>query len=347
MANLESFPSALFPLRGDVSAEAGNVTVEVTGLQTVNIAPNPLDDQAVPTYVAANMDIEWQVPVFNELNTEFISLIPGDVLVWDGEFWINAPIPGGGGGGGLVDSVFGRIGNVFAESHDFASVPGLTLGDGSGDSLVFSSGVNLQDSVGDQVNLASGAVYITDSAGDAINMATGTIEITDADGDGLVLESGTISLNATGLTFFEAQGGGGAYFTFNDGTNSITSDSTDELMTIQTPILHVTGTSTGGQLQLGGHLVAGSNGTATTDIAGTVTISNPATTATISFTEPFTDANAPVIVVTFVGANPTALGAAWVTNIGGAGNWTGFTINVVTAPVTSASINYHVIGSAS
>jgi len=49
----------LFPLRGDLSAEAGAVTVEVIGLQTIPIAPNPLIDKTVPTYVAANNDIEW------------------------------------------------------------------------------------------------------------------------------------------------------------------------------------------------------------------------------------------------------------------------------------------------
>jgi len=42
-----------------LSAEAGAVTVEVIGLQTIPIAPNPLIDKTVPTYVAANNDIEW------------------------------------------------------------------------------------------------------------------------------------------------------------------------------------------------------------------------------------------------------------------------------------------------
>jgi len=49
----------LFPLRGDISAESGQVIVEVVGLQHIPIAPNPLTDGAVPTYVAANNDIEW------------------------------------------------------------------------------------------------------------------------------------------------------------------------------------------------------------------------------------------------------------------------------------------------
>jgi hypothetical protein len=61
MSNRETFPSSLFPLRGDLSAEAGNVIVEVIGLQRIPIAPNPLTDGAVPTYVAANADIEWLI----------------------------------------------------------------------------------------------------------------------------------------------------------------------------------------------------------------------------------------------------------------------------------------------
>ena len=48
MANRESFPSSLFPLRGDVSAEAGAVTARVIGLQTVAIsATAPVDTNAL------------------------------------------------------------------------------------------------------------------------------------------------------------------------------------------------------------------------------------------------------------------------------------------------------------
>lgn len=59
--NSETYPASLFPLRGDLSAESGNVIVEVIGLQHIPIAPNPLTDGAVPTYVAINNDIEWLV----------------------------------------------------------------------------------------------------------------------------------------------------------------------------------------------------------------------------------------------------------------------------------------------
>ena len=57
--NRETYPAALFPLRGDLSAEAGATTVEVTGLQNIPLKANPLTDGAVPTYVSANGDIEW------------------------------------------------------------------------------------------------------------------------------------------------------------------------------------------------------------------------------------------------------------------------------------------------
>jgi hypothetical protein len=42
-----------------LSAESGATTVEVIGLQDVLIAPQPYIDGYVPTYVAANGDIEW------------------------------------------------------------------------------------------------------------------------------------------------------------------------------------------------------------------------------------------------------------------------------------------------
>lgn len=41
MATRETYPAQLFPLRGDVSAEAGDVLVTVVGLQTTPIDPTP------------------------------------------------------------------------------------------------------------------------------------------------------------------------------------------------------------------------------------------------------------------------------------------------------------------
>lgn len=39
MANRETFPASLFPLRGDVSAESGAVAVIVTGIQQTPVDP--------------------------------------------------------------------------------------------------------------------------------------------------------------------------------------------------------------------------------------------------------------------------------------------------------------------
>jgi hypothetical protein len=91
--NRESYPSSEFPLRGDLSAEAGDVIVEVIGLQHIPIAPNPPTQWAVLTDVPSNGDLEWLTPIFNEGNVNFASLIPGDVIVWNGFQWVNATPP--------------------------------------------------------------------------------------------------------------------------------------------------------------------------------------------------------------------------------------------------------------
>lgn len=39
MANRQNFPSSLFPLRGDISAEAGQTAVTVEGIQTQPVDP--------------------------------------------------------------------------------------------------------------------------------------------------------------------------------------------------------------------------------------------------------------------------------------------------------------------
>jgi hypothetical protein len=58
--NRQCFPSSLFPLRGDVSAEAGATSVQVIGLQTKQLGPNPLINGYVPTYDVTNDGIEWR-----------------------------------------------------------------------------------------------------------------------------------------------------------------------------------------------------------------------------------------------------------------------------------------------
>lgn len=95
-----------------------------------------------------------------------------------------------------------------------------------------------------------------------------------------------------------------------------------------------------GDLFLRNHLI-----TDNTSVAGVATITNPATTQAVVYDTPFLGTTAPQITVTAVGADPSALGGVWITNQGGSGNWTGFTINVTTTPSVSATFNYHVIGS--
>ena len=61
--NRETYPASLFPLRGDLYAEAGATTVRVIGIQTVPIDQplSPTDDLKVATYVDASRRIEWLV----------------------------------------------------------------------------------------------------------------------------------------------------------------------------------------------------------------------------------------------------------------------------------------------
>jgi hypothetical protein len=59
--NQQTFPASLFPLRGDVSAEAGAVIVLVQGIQSIPVTTNlPTNGQGL-SYNAANNDLEWGV----------------------------------------------------------------------------------------------------------------------------------------------------------------------------------------------------------------------------------------------------------------------------------------------
>ncbi len=92
--NAESYPiSAVFA--GDISCPIGSTLVEVIGLQDVPIAPQPFVDGYSLTYVALNNDLEWlpDIDIFNPDNTFFVSLVAGDVLVYNGFDWTNAPLP--------------------------------------------------------------------------------------------------------------------------------------------------------------------------------------------------------------------------------------------------------------
>ena len=58
--NRETYPASLFPLRGDVSAEAGATAVAVTGLQNVPISTvAPTDKQALVFDATLGIAGEW------------------------------------------------------------------------------------------------------------------------------------------------------------------------------------------------------------------------------------------------------------------------------------------------
>jgi hypothetical protein len=84
------------------------------------------------------------------------------------------------------------------------------------------------------------------------------------------------------------------------------------------------------------------------DYAGTVTITAAATTQSVTYAANYTGTAAPVVVATPT-SDPLALGAPvgyWVTPTGGAGAWTGFTMNIQTALAGNVTFNYMVIGKA-
>ena len=110
-------PDALFPLQGDLLAKNGATTVEVVGLQNIPIKANPLVDQYLPTYVAANGDIEWLPDIdctfyANEYLVSSQEAIdfhagPGITIVDNGDGMLTFSSTGGGGGGsGTVIEIF-------------------------------------------------------------------------------------------------------------------------------------------------------------------------------------------------------------------------------------------------
>jgi hypothetical protein len=100
--------------------------------------------------------------------------------------------------------------------------------------------------------------------------------------------------------------------------------------------------NTSGNLSLNRVNVAGA------DYAGTVTITAAATTQAVTYAANYTGTAAPVVVVTPT-SDPLALGVPvgyWVTPTGGAGAWTGFTMNIQTALAGNVTFNYVAIGKA-
>lgn len=57
--NQETFPASLFPLRGDVSAEAGAISVRVQGIQNTPVTATPPTDGQTLAYVAASNLLVW------------------------------------------------------------------------------------------------------------------------------------------------------------------------------------------------------------------------------------------------------------------------------------------------
>jgi hypothetical protein len=87
---------------------------------------------------------------------------------------------------------------------------------------------------------------------------------------------------------------------------------------------------------------------AVADCAGQATITAAATTVAVTFTANYTGTAQPVIVITPT-SDPLALGVPvgyWVTYSGGAGAWTGFTVNIQTALAGDVTFNYCVLGRA-
>lgn len=84
------------------------------------------------------------------------------------------------------------------------------------------------------------------------------------------------------------------------------------------------------------------------DYAGQATITAASTTQAVTFAANYTGTAQPVIVITPT-SDPLALGVPvgyWVTYSGGAGAWSGFTVNIQTALAGNVTFNYIVIGKA-
>lgn len=82
------------------------------------------------------------------------------------------------------------------------------------------------------------------------------------------------------------------------------------------------------------------------DYAGQATVTAGGTTQAVTFAANYTGTGQPVIVLTPT-SDPLALGVPvgyWVTYSGGAGAWTGFTVNIQTALAGNVTFNYVVVG---
>ena len=91
--NRETYPSSLFPLRGDLRAEAGAISVTVIGIQDVPTDKpiSPTDDLKVATYVDIDGRIEWKVA---SAGVGAAVKINGVGVSTDKQFFINAVTDG-------------------------------------------------------------------------------------------------------------------------------------------------------------------------------------------------------------------------------------------------------------
>lgn len=78
-----------------------------------------------------------------------------------------------------------------------------------------------------------------------------------------------------------------------------------------------------------------------TKFSGVASIST-STSVGVSFPVTFTGTAAPIVTVTAVGSDAFATNGWWVTNLGGAGAWTGFTLHIHTSG--TQTFNYSVAG---
>jgi hypothetical protein len=164
--------------------------------------------------------------------------------------------------------------------------------------------------------------------------------------------------NRTGYMGYDATSGTTADISLNISGGGSTSGAFNILSTVT----RIGATDTGIS-RLGAASIAIGNGTAgdTTgnlsfnrvslagaDYAGQATVTAAATTKAVTFAANYTGTAQPVIVLTPT-SDPLALGVPvgyWVTYSGGAGAWTGFTVNIQTALAGNVTFNYIVIGKA-
>lgn len=217
-----------------------------------------------------------------------------------------------------VGSVFGRTGAVAAASNDYnfnqlagtLAIAQINSKQGNGNAVqLTNTGATVTGDVATydaNSNVVDSGTLLSSLAPKAAPSFTGAVTITNTSGSAISL---TVQGNSTGdVVRFEK-------------TNAAAA-----VQVIST-----------GDLFVRNHVI-----TDNASVSGTTTITS-STTHAVSYDVAFTGTSAPIVVVVPVGADPTAIGAYWITNQGSANNWTGFTVNIKNSG--SAVFNYHVIGS--